>query len=186
MQIGGHGVEQEIMLTPDKPFINEENQVTPGDTNTPAYHFKGQEGYVLFIPAGTLFAPILQDVNGELLDGSTRIIFQKMNKQGDKLGNGVVLNELFGKFDTEKFRNDPEYMRYTQDDLMLDERERAGIFLDIPEGAETFDPDNSHLSIGDTTSEMRTPVEVIDHDDLSPEEQAAVKRASQNGGNGGR
>ncbi|MFC4246475.1 hypothetical protein ACFOZ7_05620 [Natribaculum luteum] len=183
MQIGGTGVEQEIMLTPDKPFINEQNTVQPGDENTPAYHFKGQEGYVLFIPAGTLFAPILRDANGNLLDDSTRIIFQKMNKQGDKLGNGIVLNELFGKFNVEKFRNDPDYMRYTQADLMLDERERAGIFLDIPDGAEAFDPDSSELSIGDTTSEFRTPVEVVDHDDLTNEESAAVKRASQaNGG----
>lgn len=186
MQIGGHGVEQEIMLTPDKPFVNEQNEVPPQDENTPAYHFKGQEGYVLFIPAGTLFAPILRNANGDLLDGSTRITFQKLNKQGDKLGNGVVLNELFGKFEVDEFRNDPDYMRYTQADLMLDERERAGIFLDIPEGAETFDPAASELSIGDTTSEFRTPVEVIDHDDLSSEETAAVKRASQANGSGGR
>lgn len=183
MQIGNTGVEKEIMLTPDMPFIDEQNQVQPGDSNTPAYHFRGQEGYVLFIPAGTLFAPILRDSSGDLLDDSTRIIFQKMNKQGDKLGNGIVLNELFGKFNTEKFRNDPDYMRYTQADLMLDERERAGIFLDIPEGANAFDPDASDLSIGDTTSEFRTPVEVVDHDELSDQESAAVKRASQaNGG----
>lgn len=185
MQMSDAGVEQEIILEPTKPFIDEMNEVPPGDDNIPAYHFRGQEGFVLFIPGGTLFAPVLRDTNGELLDDDVRIIFQKMNKQGDKLGNGVVLNELYGQFDIEKFRNDPEYRRYTSSDLMLDERERAGIFLSIPEGSDqTFDPEKSQLSIGDTTSEFRTPVEVVDHDDLSAEETEAVKRASQASGNG--
>lgn len=184
MQMGGQsGAEKEVILTPDMPFINETNTVQPGDDSTPAYHFKGQEGYVLFVPAGTLFAPELRAADGTPLDGSTRIVMQKLNKQGDKLGNGVVLNDLWNKYDTEKFRNDPEFMRYTQSDLMLAERERAAIFLDIPEGASAFDPDASNLSIGDTTSEFRTPVEIVDQDKLSPEETAAVKQASQaNGG----
>lgn len=182
MQIGNVGVEQEIVFDDDLPFVVEKNDVAPGDSHTPAYELEGQDGYVLFIPEGVLFAPDFYDANGDPIDGSTRIILQKCNKQGDPLGNGICLNELYSKWNLEKMRNDPDFMRGTSKSLMLDERERAKLFLEIPEGAEAFSAAKSRITIGDTTSDFGSAVEVLDHDDLTPEEKAAVKTASQNGG----
>jgi hypothetical protein len=94
------------------------------------------------------------------------------------------LNEQIGRFNYEKMRNDPDFMRYTQQDLMLDEREIAKIFLEIPGSGTAFSASDSRLTVGDVTSDYGTPVEIVDHEELSGQESQAVTAASQrsNGG----
>lgn len=184
MQIGQTGVEKEIAISDDLPFV-EKQDVAAGDAPAKdnwAYRFKGMEGFVVFVQNGTNFAPEFRDANGDKLDGSTRVTFQKCDKQGNPLSE-YVFNAQLNRFTYQKMRNDPDFFRYTQRDLMLDEREIAKIFLDIPASATGFDAANSRLQIGDDTSDFGVPVEIIDHDDLDGNEMAAVKAASQRGGN---
>ncbi len=184
MRIGNTPTEQKITLDDTKDaIVVEKNQVASGDTTTPAYKLEGPEGYLVGIMAGTSVAPYFHDVNGEKLDDSTRLEVVKCDKQGNRLGEGVVFSDLLSKFDYEKMRTDPDFWRKTTSDLMLNEREIVKVFVDIPEGAAAFDPDNSHLTIGDDTSDYGQPVEIVDHDDLSGAESAAIAQASQSGGN---
>lgn len=183
-RIGNTGVEQEITIDDHRGFV-EKQDVEAGSSTTKdnwAYKIKGPENYVLFVQAGTEFAPEFRDANGEKLDSSTRIKFQKCDKQGNPLSE-YVLSELIGRFNYTKMRTDPDYFRHTNRDLMLDEREIVKIFLEIPEGGENFSAEHSRLTIGDDTSDYGTPVEIVDHDDLSGQESAAVKQVSQRGGN---
>lgn len=183
VDIGGTAVEQEITLHDGLPFVSKQD-VAAGDTPAKdnwAYKIDGPEGYVLFVQAGTEFAPEFRDVNGDPVDKSARVIFQKCDKQGNPISE-FILNELLGRFNYEKMRNDPDYFRRTRRDLMLDEREIAKIFVDIPSGSNGFDAASSRLTIGDDTSDFGTPVEIIDHDDMSAQESEAVKAASQRGG----
>lgn len=185
MQIGGRGVEQEITLDDTKEKLVESQNVTAGDTPAKdnwAYKIESPEGRIIFVPSGVPFAPELREANGDRLDDSTRVLFQKCDSQGNPLAQ-YVLNSLLGRFDYEKMRTDSKYFRRTQKDLMLDEREKAKIFLAIPEGAGDFSADESTLTIGDDTSDFGTPVEIIEHNDLSSGETNAVKAASQKGGN---
>lgn len=178
------GVEQTISLHDALPFI-EKQDVAAGASTTKdnwAYRIKGPENYVVFIQAGTEFAPEFRDSNGEKLDESARVIFQKCDKQGNPLSE-YVLNELLGRFDYEKMRTDPDYFRRTNRDLMIDEREIAKIFVDIPTSANGFSAAESRVTIGDDTTDFGTPVEIVDHDNLSGQESAAVKQVSQRGGN---
>lgn len=184
MRIGGTGVEKQVTLHDDLDFV-EKQDVAAGDTPAKdnwAYRLKGPEGYIVFIQGGTEFAPEFRDVNGDKLDDSARVLFQKCNKQGDPLSE-FIINEMLGKWNYEKMRTDPDYFRYTQRDLMLDEREIAKIFIDIPSSATGFSASDSRLTVGDDTSDFGTPVEIIDHDDLSDQETQAAKAASQRGGN---
>lgn len=184
MQIGGTAVEQEITLHDDLAFVSKQD-VTAGDAPAKdnwAYKLEGPEGYVVFVSAGTEFAPEFRDANGNKIDSSSRVIFQKCDKQGNPISE-YVLNELLGRFNYEKMRNDPDYFRRTKRDLMLDEREIAKIFVDIPSGTANFSASDSRLTVGDDTSDFGTPVEIIDHDNLSNQESQAVKTASQRGGN---
>jgi hypothetical protein len=174
------GVEQMISLDDSKPFV-EKQDVPAGASSTRdnwAYKITGPEGYVIFVQAGTQFAPEFRDNNGNKLDPSSRVKFQKCNKQGDPL-NEYVLSELISRFDYERMRNDPDYFRETQRDLMLDEREIAKIFVEIPSGASGFSAGESRLTIGDDTSDFGQPVEIVDHDGLTTEESQAVKAANQ-------
>ena len=183
MNIGSTRAEKQITLHDDLGFV-EKQDVTAGDSPAKdnwAYRLKGPEGYVVFIQSGTEFAPEFRDSNGEKLDDSTRVIFQKCDKQGNPLSEYIV-NELLGRFNYEKMRNDPDFFRYTQKDLMLDEREIAKIFLDVPGSGNDFDASKSRLTVGDDTSDFGTPVEIVDHDDLSAQETQAVKAASQKAG----
>jgi len=184
MQIGSTGVEQEIAIHDEQPFI-EKQDVVAGETASKdnwAYKLKGPEGYVIFVVAGTVFAPEFRDGSGNSLDDSTRVIWQKCDKQGNPISE-FVINELLGRWNYEKMRNDPDYFRKTQRDLMLDEREIAKIFVEIPSGANDFNAAQSRLTVGDDTSDYGQPVEIIDHDDISSAETQAVKAASQRGGN---
>jgi hypothetical protein len=185
VQIQAQKRETEITLDSTKDEIVTAQAVTAGDTPAKdnwAYQIKAPRKSVVFIPMGVPFAPEFRDSNGEKLDGSTRVLFQKTDAQGNPISTHV-LNELLSKFNYEQMRTDDDYFRYTQEDLMLDEREEALIFLDIPASANDFDPTTSTLTIGDNTSNLADPVEYIDYSDLGPEEVAAVKSASQKGGN---
>lgn len=182
MRIGAVPVEQEITVHDDLSFVTKQD-VTAGDSpakDNYAYQLKGPEGYVVFIQGGTEFAPEFRDSAGDKLDDSTRVIFQKCDKQGNPISE-YILNELLGRFNYVKMRNDPDYFRRTKRDLMLDEREIAKIFLDIPSGATNFSASDSRLTIGDDTSDFGTPVEIVDHDSLDNQESQAVKQASQRG-----
>lgn len=181
---GSTGVEQATTLHDGHKFV-EKQAVTAGDAPAKdnwAYKIKGPDGYVIFVERGTQISPEFRDANGDKLDGSTRVLFQKCDRQGNPLSE-YVINELLSRWNYEKMRTDPDYQRKTQKDLMLDEREIAKIFLDIPAGATDFDPAQSNLLVGDDTSDFGTPVEIIDHSDLSEQETQAVKAASQRGGN---
>lgn len=178
--VGSNAVEKEITLHDGLAFVEKQN-VAPGASPTRdnfAYEIEAPEGYVIFIQANTVFAPEFRDQFGEKLDNSTRVKFQKCDKQGNPISE-YLLSELIGRFDFEKFRTDPEYFRTTRRDLILDEREMAKIFVEIPEGSEGFSAEESRLTIGDDTSNYGRPVEIIDHDDLSGTESSAVKAASQ-------
>lgn len=184
MEIGDSGVEQEITLDDTKENLVSEQAVTAGDEPAKdnwAYKIQAPDGRIIFIPSGVPFAPELRDANGNPLDDSVRVLFQKCDSQGNPMSE-YVLNELLGRFNYEQMRTDSDYFRRTQKDLMLDEREMAKIFLSIPSGSEDFAPAESRLTIGDDTSDFGTPVEVINHGDLSSQETAAVKAASQQSG----
>lgn len=182
MQIGSPGVEKEIALHDGLDFV-EKQDVPAGASSTKdnwAYRIEGPEGYVVFVQGGTEFAPEFRDSSGNRLDDSTRVIFQKCDKQGNPISE-YVLNELLGRWNYAKMRNDPDYFRTTARDLMLDEREIAKIFVEIPSGSNDFSAGESRLTVGDDTSDFGTPVEIVDHDDLSGNETQAVKAASQRG-----
>ena len=186
MRYGSTSVEKQIPLTNDLDFVDSQD-VTAGESpakDNYAYRFKGPEGYVVFVQGGTEFAPEFRDANGDKLDGSTRVIWQKCDKQGNPISE-FIINEQLDRWNYEKMRTDPDYFRYTQRDLMLDEREIAKIFLEIPSGSNDFSASDSRLTVGDVTSDFGTPVEMIDHDDLSGQETQAVKAASQVSNNGG-
>jgi hypothetical protein len=183
---GSVGVEQEISIHDDLSFVDKQD-VAAGSSSTKdnwAYRITGPEGYVIFVQNATVIAPEFRDGNGDPLDDSTRIKFQKCDRQGNPLSE-YVLSELIGRFNFTKMRNDPDFFRKTTRDLILDEREIAKIFVEIPSGANDFDASQSRLTIGDDTSDFGTPVEIVDHDDLSGAESEAVKKVSTNGSNGG-
>ncbi|APX00131.1 hypothetical protein CHINAEXTREME_17210 [Halobiforma lacisalsi AJ5] len=183
MQINQSAAEQETPLHDELEFV-EKQDVPAGEKNATkdnyAYRIEGPGDRVIFIQGGTQFSPEFRDAEGNQLDGSARVTFQKCTKQGDPISE-YVFNEQLGRFDYSKMRTNPEYQRYTKRDLMLDEREIAKIYVQIPDSGEAFDASNSTLVIGDDTSDFGTPVEIINHDDLTAEESQAIKAASQRG-----
>ena len=179
--IGNLSAEKQISLYDGQPFI-EEQDVPAGDPNTPALTLEGPDGYVIAVDAGTPIAPEFRDSNGEKLDDSTRVIVQKCDRQGNPLGDGIIFNDTLGRFNYNKMRTDPDYMRKTSKSLMVDEREIVKVFVDVPDGANGYDADRSRLTIGDDTSDFGKAVEIVDHDDLTPGETQAVKSASQRSG----
>lgn len=180
MEIGSTSVEQETALHDGLAFVTKQD-VEAGDDSSHAYKIEGPEGFVVAMMAGAEIGPEFRDAEGNPLDSSTRITIQKCNKQGSPLGNGRAFTELLGRFDYGKMLTDPDYTRGLSKDLMVDEREIVKVYVDVPAGSSGFNAANSRLTIGDDTSDFGTPVEIIDHDDLSEQESAAVKQASQAG-----
>lgn len=184
MDIAEHPAEQQITLDDTKDsIVVEQNDVAAGDTQTPAYVLEGPQDTLVGIMRKTPVAPEFRDASGNKIDGATRVEIVKCDKQGNRLGDGVAFSETLGKFNYEKFRNDPDFFRYTTQDLMLNEREIIKIFLDIPQGANGYSAADSRITVGDDTSDFGKAVEVIDHDDLSQQELRAIKSASTAGGN---
>jgi hypothetical protein len=184
MQIGQSAVEQEETIRDGLDFVNKQD-VTAGETPAKdnwAYEIKGPDGYVIFFQAGSQFSPEFRDSNGDPLDDSTRVMLQKCDRQGNPMSD-YLINELLGRFRYDKMRTDPDYQRKLQKDLMLDEREIAKIFVEIPSNGNDFAASQSNLLIGDDTSDFGVPVEIVNHDDLSAQESEVVKAASQRGGN---
>lgn len=179
--IGKTQTEEQISLDDRLPFLSTQD-VPADDANTPAYTLEGPDGYVIAVDSGTPIAPEFRDADGEKLDPSTRVIVQKCDRQGNPLGDGIIFNDTLGRFNYEKMRTDPDYMRKTSKSLMVDEREIVKVFVDIPSGANGLDAANSRLTIGDDTSDFGKPVEIVDHDDLTAAETQAVKQASQRSG----
>lgn len=179
--IGNLSAEKQISLYDGQPFISEQD-VPADDPNTPALTLEGPDGYVIAVDAGTPIAPDFRDVNGAKLDGSTRVLVQKCDRQGNPLGDGLVFNDTLGRFNYSKMRTDPDYMRKTSKSLMVDEREIVKVFVDVPAGAPGYDAAKSRFTLGDETSDFGKAVEIVDHDDLSGTESQAVKSASQRGG----
>lgn len=173
--------QKQISIVKTLPFV-EIQDVSAGDSDTPAVTITGPDGYVIAIDPGTPVAPEFRDANGEKLDPSTRVTIQKCDRQGNPIGDAIVFSDTLGRFDYSKMRNDPDYMRKTQDSLMIDEREIVQVFVDIPDNANGFDAENSRFTVGDDTSDFGKPVEIVDHDDLSSTETKAVKAASQRNG----
>lgn len=171
-----------ISIDDDKGFVDSQD-VAPGESHVEGYTITGPDGHVIGIEAGTPVALEFRDSNGDPLDDSTRVTIQKANRQGNPIGGGIVFSELLSRFDYSKMRTDPDFFRHTSRDLMIDEYEEVHIYLDIPTGANDFDASESRITIGDETSDFGKPVEIVEHDDLSEQESAAVKAASQNGGN---
>lgn len=181
MEISQTSVETETTLHDGLPFISSQD-VAAGNSQTAAYTIDGPEGYLIGLFAGTEFAPEFRDSNGDKLDDSTRVIIQKCDKQGNPLKGGIIANVQLGRFNYAKFRSDPDFTRSVNRDLMIDEREIAKVFVVVPKGSNGFSAAQSKLTIGDDTSDFGTPVEIIDHADLTEEESAAAKMASQAGG----
>lgn len=184
VEIGSLPTEQQVTLGSHLPFVTE-SAVKAGASGEAAvaYEIEAPDGYLIGVMDGTNIAPELRDVDGAKLDGSTRITVQKCDKQGNPLGDGIVFTDTLDRFSYNDMRNDPDFFRKTQRMLMLDEYEMAKVYVEIPSGASDLDVGTSKFTIGDDTSDFGKAVEVIDHDDLSPEESAAVKAASQKGGN---
>ncbi|ALJ99683.1 head protein [Haloarcula californiae icosahedral virus 1] len=179
--IGNLSAEKQISLYDGQPFISEQD-VAAGDPNTPALTIEGPDGYVIAVDAGTPIAPEFRDSNGEKLDPSTRVIVQKCDRQGNPLGDGIIFNDTLGRFNYNKMRTDPDYMRKTAKSLMVDEREIVKVFVDVPDGANGYDAERSRFTLGDDTSDFGKAVEIVDHDDLTEGETQAVKSASQRSG----
>jgi hypothetical protein len=168
-----------ISIDATKPFVDEQ-QVEPGEQQTPAYTITGPNNYVIGIEEGTPVAAEFRAQTGEKLDDSTRVVIQKCDRQGNPLGSEIVFSELLGRFDYSEMRTDPDYFRRTSTDLMIDEHEIVKVFVQIPERAEqALSPAQSVLTIGDATSDFGKPVEIVHHSELSSQQLAAVKSASQ-------
>jgi len=168
-----------IALDDSKNFVTKQD-VAAGNSTVYGYQIKGPEDYVISVEQGTPVAPEFYDSNGDKLDGSTRVVIQKCDRRGNLLGGGLVFSELLSRFDYEKMRTDPEFMRATNRALMIDEHEIVKVLVQIPSGANDFDSSQSYLTIGDETSDFGKPVEIKHYDEMSPKQRAMVKEASQN------
>lgn len=167
-----------ISIDDNKQFVSS-SDVAAGQRQVAAYTVEGPEDYVIGVSAGTNVAPEFRDANGDPLDSSTRVTVQKCDRQGNPIGSGIVFSELLSRFDYSKMRTDPDFFRSTDRDLMIDEREIVKVFVHVPSGSNGFSAANSTLTISDETSDYGQPVEIVHHDDLSGDESAAVKSASQ-------
>lgn len=180
MEIAPQESEKQISLDDDKPFV-EKQDVGAGNPDTPAYTIVGPDDHLIAIDANTPVGPEFRDVNGDKLDGSTRVTMQKCDKQGNPIGTGIALSDVLSRYDYDEMRVDPDYFRKTQKSLMIDEDEIVKVFVDIPSSANGFDASQSRITVGDDTSDFGKPVGIVDKGNLSGEQQNAVKQAAQGG-----
>jgi hypothetical protein len=167
-----------ISLDATKPFVDEQD-IPAGAMQTAAYEITGPDNYVIGIEEGTPVACEFRAENGDKLDGSTRVVIQKCDRQGNPLGSEIVFSELLSRFDYSEMRTDPDYFRRTSADLMIDEHEIVKVFVQIPDRAKAFSAAQSVLTIGDATSDFGKPVEIVHHDELSEQQLSKIKAASQ-------
>lgn len=173
--------ETETILDENNDFISEGS---PGseDRHTPAYTLEVPEDYVVGVDAGTPFAPEFRDANGAKLDPSTRVIVQGADRQGNALGDAIILDERLSAFEYSKMRKSEDYAVTTSDGILLDEYDQLHVYCVTPSGANTFDPAQSRMTLGNANASWGTPVEIVEHNALSAEESAAVKQASRQKG----
>ncbi|WP_049970565.1 hypothetical protein [Haladaptatus cibarius] len=174
----GNNEEGEISIDQDKKFVTAQN-VTAASPDTPAYVIEGVDNKVITILAGTVVAPELRDSNGEKLDKDTRVIIQKADKRGNRLGGFIVFNGTLANFDYDQMRLDPDLMRHTKQTVVLKEKQQLHVYVEIPEGANGLDEQMSRLTIGDETSDFGEPVEIVNWDSLGAPEQQAVNAMTQ-------
>lgn len=169
--------EDPLQIHDDLSFVTKQN-VTPGEPNKPAYIVEGKTNYVLGIEMNTPFAPEFIDINGNKLDESSRLVFQKADPQGNPLGNAIIAEANLGQFNYAKMRSDPEFYKTTNKSLLLDEREFLHVYIDIPSGAANFDASQSRLTIGDAVTQTGKPVFIRRKSSLGAAQQSAVNQAS--------
>ncbi|MBZ6496017.1 hypothetical protein [Natrinema longum] len=178
MQMSQNNVEQETTLHAGLPFI-EMQDVAAGDDRTACVTITGPEGYLIAIDAGTNIAPEFRDADGQKLDGSTKVALHKCTKQGDPLPGGQAFSDTLNRFEYSKMRVEPDFFRYIDEELMIAEREIVKMFVEIPEGSSGFSAEQSRLHVGDDTSDFGVPVSILDTDNLTEQEKAAVEMAAQ-------
>lgn len=169
--------ENPIQLYDGLGFVTSQD-VGAGDDYTPAYIIEGEENRVIGIESNTPFAPELRDSSGNKLDGSTRIVVQKADPEGNPLGNAIVFEGNLSQFNYEKMRSDEDYFKTTTKGVLIDEREFLHIYLDIPSGANGFDADESRITLGDNVTRTGKPVYIRKKSAMSAQQQAAVEQAS--------
>jgi hypothetical protein len=173
--------EDPIQLHDRLDFVNKQD-IAPGENNKPAYWVEGKRNYLIGIERNTPVAPELYDTNGDRLDESARIVFQKTDPQQNPLGNAIILESNLDAWNYTKMRSDPEYFKTTRKSLLLDEREYLHIYIDIPSGSADFDASASRLTIGDNVTTTGKPVFVRDKGSLNTTQQEAANQASTSGG----
>ena len=169
--------EDPVQIHDGQGFV-EKQTVEPGDKYTPAYIVEGGENRVIGIESNTPVAPEFRDADGQKLDASARVVFQKADPEGNPLGNAITFEANLGQFDYPKMRSDEDYFKTTNKGIIIDEREFLHIYVKIPEGTEAFDPANSRLTIGDNVTRTGKPVFIRKKDSLSEEQRMAVDQAS--------
>jgi len=175
--------EDPIQIYDELSFVTSQD-IAPGVDYEPAYIIEGAEDKVIGVERNTPFAPEFRDSDGEKLDGSTRVVAQKADPQGNALGNAIVLDANLDQFVYEEMRSDPDYFKTTSKGLIIDEREFLHIYVHVPESASNgFSAAQSRLTIGDNVTRTGKPVFIRDKQQLAPEQREAVNQAST--GNGG-
>jgi len=168
--------EDPLRIYDDLDFVTKQD-VAPGESTVPAYSIRGPRNYVIGVEAQTPVAPELRDSNGNPIDGSAQVIFQKADVQGNPLGNAFIFEESIGAFDFEKMRSDPQYFKYTQKPLLLKPREYLNVYVDLPTGATDLSASDSRLTIGDNTTQTGKPTFIRHLDTMNGQQKQMVQDA---------
>lgn len=169
--------EDPIQIHDDLPFVSS-NNVTAGTRHTPAWEITGPDNYTLAIESNTPFAPEARESSGAKIDGSTRVVVQKADPQGNPLGNGIIFDHNMDAFDYQDMRSDPRFFRHTQKSVIIDEKEKLFVFLYIPSSANDFDASQSRLTLGDNVTETGKAVYIKEKSSMNQAERNQVQAAS--------
>lgn len=166
--------EDPIQIHDRLDFV-EKQDVAAGQDTVEAYTIRGPRNYVVGVEEDTPIAPEFRDVNGDPLDSSAQVVFQKGDVQGNPLGNSIIFQHNLDAFDYDEMRSDPQYFKYTRKPLLLKPREYLFCYIKIPDGSSGFSAADSRLTIGDNTTQTGKPVFIRHLDQMSGEEQAMVE-----------
>lgn len=168
--------EDPVQIHDSLDFV-EKTDVSPGQNTVEAYQIRGPRNYVVGIEEETPVAPEFRTPDGEPLDGSTQVVFQKADVQGNPLGNAIIFEHNLDAFDYEKMRSDPQYFKYTRKPLLLKPREYLNVYVSLPSGANDFDASRSRLTIGDNVTQTGKPVYIRHLDEMSEKEKQMIQQA---------
>lgn len=168
--------EDPIQIHDGLDFVSKQN-VAAGDHTVPAYTIRGPRNYVVAIEPETPLAPEFRDANGDPLDGSTQVVLQKADVQGNPLGNAIVFQHNLDAFDYEEMRSDPQYFKYTNKPLLLKPREYLYVYARVPNGANDFDASESRFTIGDNVTQTGKPVFIRHLREMSEAQKKKVTEA---------